>query len=206
MAVLAAPLINAMPAQAAPAKSPNLITIGGEGLTEPLSVRADDRPDLFNALLSQVNWLSSRKGQASGPKKDKLGPKYTVVVHVGDVAKQAYDLYPMASGGPRVHRPAKQPDKRKTTAAWFLGRLEMPDTLRAAGVPLVAASGDGQHNNVGGVGGGDRVFDDNTLNPGRDIDRLLGDLRGMLLLNGAVVLVITLGLAGIALLVRRRTR
>lgn len=204
MAVLAAPLISAMPAHAAPAKSPNLITVSGEGMAEALSLRADARPELFSALLSQVNWLSSGKGQASGPKKDKLGPKYTVVVHVGDAAKQTYDLYPLATGGPRAYRPAKQPDKRKTTAAWFYGRLEMPDVLRTAGVPL-PAEGE-QHSGLGGVGGGERVFDDDTLNPGRDIDKILGDLRGMLLLNGAVVLVITLGLAGIALLVRRRTR
>lgn len=204
MALATAPLVHAVPAQAAPAKAPTSITISGEGLAEPITVRADKNAALFNAVLSQVNWLSKGKGHATPPKADKLGPKYTVVVRVGDAPKQAYDLYPLASGGPRAYRPAKQPDRR-TTAAWFYGRLNMSEALRAAGVPLPDEA-DSLHSGVGGVGGGERVFDDDTLNPGRDIDKMLGDLREMLLLNGAVVLVITLGLAGIALLVRRRTR
>jgi hypothetical protein len=192
----------AKPAVAAPAPKPNSLTIAGEGLAKPLTVRLDASPELFAAVLGQVNWLSNKKGMASGPKANTLGPKYTVVVHINDAAKQTYDLYPLAKGGPRAYRPAKQPDKRKTTAAWFLGRLSMSETLRAAGVPLPEKP-DTLH---GGIGGGERVFDDDTLNPGHDLDKMLGDLREMLLLNGAVVVVITLGLAGIALLVRRRTR
>ena len=78
----------------------------------------------------------------------------------------------------------------------------MSETLRAAGVPLPGKP-ESLH---GGIGGGERVFDEDTLNPGRDLDKLLTDLREVLLLNGAVVLVITLGLAGISLLVRRRAR
>jgi hypothetical protein len=200
--VAAAPLTAPSAAQAAPAK-PTGVRISGEGLAEPISVRAEDKPELFNALLSQVSWLSTAKGQSTSPKEKTLGPKYTIVVYVGDAAKQTFDLYPLAAGGPRAYRPSKQPDKRKTTAAWFYGRLTMSETLRSAGVPLPIQP-DSLHD--GGIGGGERVFDDDTLNPGRDIDKLLGDLREVLLLNGAVVLVITLGLAGISLLVRRRTR
>lgn len=203
LAVVAAPQLLASPASAAPANTPSAVTITGEGLAQPITVQAAEKPELFTAVLSQVSWLQG-KGQTSSPKPDKLGPKYTVTVLVGEAAKQTYDLYPLASGGPRAFRPAKQPDKKvKTTAAWFYGRLTMSETLRAAGVPLPEQA-DSLHG--GGVGGGERVFDDNTLNPGRDIDALLTDLRQMLLLNGAVVVVITLGLAGIALLVRRRTR
>lgn len=205
-AATAVELAAASPVQAAPApaKPPTSVNITGEGLSKPLTVRADDRPDLFAAVLTQVNWLSKGSGQTGAPKKgSSLGPKYTVVVHVGDAAKQTYDLYPLAAGGPRAFRPAKQPDKRKTTAAWFYGRLNMSETLRHVGVPLPE-----RPDVLGGVGGGagDRVFNDDTLNPGHDIDKLLADLREVLLLNGAVVLVITLGLAGISLLVRRRTR
>ncbi|MDQ7903164.1 hypothetical protein RB614_01345 [Phytohabitans sp. ZYX-F-186] len=201
LVAVAAPLLAPSPALAAPAK-PDTITIDGAELAKAITVHAKSSPELFEAVLSQVNWLASTKGQTSSPKAENLGPKFTVVVHVGEQAKQTYDLYPLAAGGPRAYRPAKQPDKRKTTNAWFYGRLNMSETLRAAGVPLPEKP-ETLH---GGIGGGERVFDENTLNPGRDLDKLLADLREVLLLNGAVVVVITLGLAGISLLVRRRTR
>jgi hypothetical protein len=202
LVAVAAPLLAPSPALAAPPK-PDAITIDGEGVGEPITVRAKADPELFEALLTQVNWLANAKGQAASPKADKLGRKFTVVVHIGDQAKQTYDLYPLAAGGPRAFRPAKQPDKRKSSNAWFYGRLNMSETLRAAGVPLPEKP---ETLHGGGIGGGERVFDEDTLNPGRDLDKLLGDLREVLLLNGAVVLVITMGLAGISLLVRRRTR
>lgn len=201
LVAVAAPLLSPSPVLAAPPK-PDTITIDGKELAGAITVHAKASPELFEALLSQVNWLASAKGQTSGPKADKLGPKYTLVVRVGEQAKQTYDLYPLAAGGPRAFRPAKQPDKRKTSTAWFYGRLNMSETLRAAGVPLPEK----QESLHGGIGGGERVFDEDTLNPGQDIDKLLADLREVLLLNGAVVLIITLGLAGISLLVRRRTR
>ena len=180
---------------------PTSIAITGDGLTDPLAVRADADPDVFAAVLDQVSWLQG-DGGTTAPKAADLGPKYTVVVHVGDAAKQTYDLYPQAKGGPRAFRPAKQPDGRKTSAAWFFGRLTMPETLRAAGVPLPE-----QPSTVhGGIGGGERVIPDDALGTGEDVDRLLGELRRLMLLNGAVLLSITVGLAGIALLVRRRTR
>ncbi|BCB84134.1 hypothetical protein Psuf_014470 [Phytohabitans suffuscus] len=201
LVAVAAPLLVPSSAVAAPPK-PDTITIDGEELEGAITVHAKANPELFEALLSQVNWMADAKGQTGAPKADKLGRKYTVVVRVGDQSKQTYDLYPLAAGGPRAYRPAKQPDKRKATNGWFYGRLNMSETLRAAGVPLPEKP-ETLH---GGIGGGDRVFDEDTLNPGRDLDKLLADLREVLLLNGAVVLVITLGLAGISLLVRRRTR
>ena len=67
------------------------------------------------------------------------------------------------SAVPRVYRPAKQPDARKTSAGWFLGRLSMSETLRTAGVPL-----ERQFDTVsGGVGGGERVIPEDSLNPGQ---------------------------------------
>ncbi|MGI5214156.1 hypothetical protein [Plantactinospora sp. CA-290183] len=180
---------------------PTLITLTGTDLAAPRAVRLDADPELFAAVLDQVSWLQG-SGHTTAPKAADLGPKYTVVVHVGDAAKQSYDLYPLAKGGPRAFRPAKQPGGRKTSAAWFFGRLTMAETLRAAGAPLPE-----QASTVhGGVGGGERVIPDETLGSGEDVDRLLGELRRLMLLNGAVLLSITVGLAGIALLVRRRTR
>ncbi|MFE9183800.1 hypothetical protein ACFYMB_10740 [Micromonospora haikouensis] len=178
------------------------VDITGEGLAEPLRLRATAHPVEVVAVVDQVSWLGPT-GAASGPKPADLGPKYTVVVLVGEIATQTYDLYPLAKGGPRVYRPAKQPDPaRKEKAGWFLGRLSMSETLRTVGVPL-----ERQVDTVsGGVGGGERVLPDDTLNPAGDIDEALDELQRLLLLNVGVMLVITLGLAGIALLIRRRTR
>jgi hypothetical protein len=192
-------LVPASPAAAAPAK-PTIITIGGEGLVEPITLKVADEPELFAAVHSQVTFLSGA-GQTGAPKKDLLGPKYTVVVHYNGKPRFGYDLYPLAKGGPKAFRPATQPDKRKTTAAWFFGRLGMSEALRSAGVPLP------ERPDVvtGGVGGGQRAIPDDTLDAGGDLDKLLADLRQVLLLNAAVVVAITAGLAGIALLIRRRT-
>ncbi|WKU07747.1 hypothetical protein [Micromonospora sp. HUAS LYJ1] len=187
--------------RATPKTPPAGVDITGVGLTEPLRLRTDTAPTHVVAVIDQVSWFG-RTGEAKGPKAADLGPKYTIVVLAGDAPRQTFDLYPLAKGGPRAFRPAKQPDQRKTTAGWFLGRLTMSETLRAAGVPL-----EPQLDTVsGGVGGGERTLSDDVLNPGRDIDDAIAELQRLLLLNVGVMLVITLGLAGIALLVRRRTR
>jgi hypothetical protein len=200
-AFVAGGLVAATPAVAAPAPKPTAIVITGKGIAEPITVTAEDAPDLFAAVHSEVTFLSGG-GQIAAPKTERLGPKYTVVVHYDGKARYGYDLYPLARGGAKAFRPAVQPDKRKSTAAWFLGRLGMSETLRAAGVPLP------ERPDVmsGGIGGGERAIPDDTLDAGRDLDLLLTDLREVLLLNAAVVVIITAGLAGIALLVRRRTR
>ncbi|RLP92430.1 hypothetical protein [Micromonospora sp. CV4] len=205
---LAAALLSlgtAGPAKAAPKPAPKPapagVDISGPGLSAPLRLRAETQPAHVVAVIDQVNFLG-RVGQPKGPKAANLGPKYTVVVLAGETPKQTYDLYPKAVGGPRIYRPAKQPDSRKISAGWFLGRLSMSETLRTAGVPL-----ERQFDTVsGGVGGGERVLPEDTLDPAKDIDEALGELQRLLLLNVAVMLTITVGLAGIALLIRRRTR
>ncbi len=208
MAVVAVGAVSALlmsftftePAKAAP-KPPAGVDITGHGMAEPLRLRADSHPQHVAAVIEQVNFRGLVR-QSGKPKSADLGPKYTVVVLAGDVPKQTYDLYPKAVGGPRVFRPAKQPDARKTTAAWFLGRVSMSETLRTAGVPLERT-----HEAVsGGIGGGERIIPEDSLNPADDINEAFTELRRLLLLNIAVMLVITLGLAGIALLIRRRTR
>ncbi|WP_433529351.1 hypothetical protein ACQPYA_24040 [Micromonospora sp. CA-263727] len=201
LAALLLPFTFAEPAKAAPKAPPAGVDITGHGLAEPLKLRADSHPAHVVAVIEQVNFRGLVR-QSTKPKTADLGPKYTVVVLAGDVPKQTYDLYPKAVGGPRVFRPAKQPDARKTTAAWFLGRVSMSETLRTAGVPLERT-----HETVsGGVGGGERIIPEDSLNPAQDINEAFVELRRLLLLNVAVVLVITIGLAGIALLIRRRTR
>lgn len=187
---------------AAPAKppAPTTVRITGKGLKEPLVVTAAKEPDLFRSLLLQVSWLATAAPQTTAPKPDKLGAKYTIVVFVKDTAHQTYDVYPSAAGGPRAFRPAKQPSGKKA-AGWFYGRLTMSETLRLSGVPLP------EKPDVisGGIGGGelvDAVEAEEAAGPG--LDAFLGELRQLVLLNGAVVLLIGLGLAGISYLVRRR--
>ncbi|WP_329102913.1 hypothetical protein OG792_25235 [Micromonospora sp. NBC_01699] len=194
--------LAATPASAAPPPAaPNSVTITGDGVAAPLIIRAEGDQEIFAAVLDQVGWLRGT-GQTSSPAAGDLGPKFVVTVLIDDAPKQAYDLYPLAKGGPRAFRPAKQPDGGRVAPAWFFGRLSMSETLQAAGVPLPA-----QTNVVnGGIGGGERVIREDSLTPGKDLGQMLTDLRGLLLLNGAVVVAITICLAGIALLVRRRTR
>ncbi|GAA0398490.1 hypothetical protein [Micromonospora gifhornensis] len=201
LAAMLLSLTVAEPAKAAPKSPPAGVDITGHGLAEPLRLRAEQHPEQVKAMVDQVS-AKVLVRQSGSPKKANLGPKYTVVVLAGDVPKQTYDLYPNAVGGPRVFRPAKQPDSRKTTAAWFLGRVTMSETLRTAGVPLERT----YEAVSGGIGGGERIIPEDALNPAQDINEAFGELRRLLLLNVAVVVVITLGLAGIALLIRRRTR
>ncbi|MEU4480726.1 hypothetical protein AB0F68_22125 [Micromonospora sp. NPDC023966] len=195
--------LAAAAAQAAPKPKlpPAGVDITGHQLDQPLQLRADTRPAEVNMVVDQVEWLGA-SGQQRGPAAKDLGPKYTVVLLIGDNPMKTYDLYPLAKGGPRVYRPAKQPDLSKTRAGWFFGRLNMSETLRAAGVPL-----ERQLDTLsGGIGGGERVIPEEALDPVQDIDDALGELQRLLLLNVGVMVVITAGLAGIALLVRRRTR
>jgi hypothetical protein len=180
---------------------PTAVTISGEGLAEPMTVRADTDPVLFAAVLDQVSWL--RGGGHPAPQEgEDLGPKYTVVILVDDAPTETYDLYPLAAGGPRAFRPANQPDKRKTKAAWFYGRLNMPETLRAVGAPLPA-----EHDGLGGgFTAGDPDASAVVPDAGEKLGGLMADLRRLLLLDAAVVLAIALGLAGASVLLRRRTR
>ncbi|MCT2280617.1 hypothetical protein ACIODS_29120 [Micromonospora chalcea] len=198
-------LTGATAAQAAPkpkpAPAPTGVDITGDKLDEPLRLRTDSRAAEVHLVIDQIKWLGTT-GQLRGPAAADLGPKYTVVVHVAAGPQRTYDLFPLAKGGPRVYRPAKQPDKSNPRAGWFLGRLNMPETLRSVGVPMPA-----QFDTLsGGIGGGERVLPEDALDPVGDLDTALGELQRLLLLNVGVVLVITAGLAGIALLVRRRTR
>jgi hypothetical protein len=206
-ATLATLLLTALPATGLPAiapaaglaAGPDTILVSGPGIQGAVTVRAADSPEQFGALLTEVNWLSSRAGQDRGPEANTLGSKYVLTVATGRKATHRFDLYPLANGGPRVFRPADQPDRHRTAAAWFYGRLSMPDSLRNAGAPLpstiVSVS-------TGGIGGGQVA--DKQFDPNADLTTMLAEWRQFLLLNGAVVVVIALGLAGTALLVRRR--
>jgi hypothetical protein len=122
-----------------------------------------------------------------------------LVVWGKNAPQQTYEVYPDAKGGPRAYRPAKQPTGR-VTAGWFYGRLSMSETLRESGVPLR----DGVELLTGGIGGGGRVSTPEVVDYGSDVNAFVGELRQLVLLNGAVVLTIAIGLAGMSYLIRRK--
>jgi len=194
----------APPAHAAPkpAAKPTSVQIAGKDIDGTLIVEPSDGARLFDTLLAEVSWMATATPQTTAPKADKLGPKYTLTVMQKTAPTAVYELYPLAAGGPRAHRPSKQPVISKTTVdGWFYGRLSMSETLRVSGVPLTAKP------DVvgGGIGGGiGQDLDRGELDPVAGMNSFLGQMRRLLLLNGAVLAVIVFGLAGIAFLIRRK--
>ncbi|MFI7597516.1 hypothetical protein [Actinoplanes sp. NPDC049681] len=202
-----APAAHAAPRQDATTEAPKAppkptaVQIAGKFDGDKIIIQQAERPELFQRVLSEVNWLSGAAPTTTKPKADKLGPKYTVTVFVKDKATQLYDLYPMASGGPRAYRPAKQPGGGKKAAGWFYGRLTMSESLRVSGVPLK------EKPDVvsGGIGGGiGKDVEQGELDPMAVGSDVLSQMRGLLLINGAVLLVVLIGLGSAAYLIRRR--
>ena len=182
-----------------PAPKPSAVQIVGKDVPGKIVVKPD-QPKLFSTLLDEVTWLSSATPQTAAPQANKLGPKYTVTVLIGSKATQVYDLYPAAAGGPRAHRPAKQPTGKKADG-WLYGRLTMSETLRVAGVPLKAKP----DVVTGGIGGGiGQDINVGDVDPVASVNEFFGQVRQLFLLNGAVLMIIFVGLAGIAFLIRRR--
>jgi hypothetical protein len=175
------------------------ITITGDDLAEPLVILAADSPRRAAALYEEVSWLTGRSGNADEPDEEILGPAYVIEVHIDGEARHRYVLYPLADGGPRAYRPAEQPGDRKAREAWFYGRLSMPDTLGAAGVPLPGAP---PRMSGGGTGGGDEPAGE-TSPPGEAVG-LVDTWREGMQLTALVGITIAAGLAAVALLIRRR--
>jgi hypothetical protein len=197
LALGSAPAASAAPK---PAAKPTSVQIEGKGLPGTLIVDPSDGSRLFSSLLAEIDWMANAKPQTVAPAADKLGQKYTLTVMSKTVPLQIYDLYPLAAGGPRAHRPANQPSGKKADG-WFYGRLTMSETLRVSGVPLTA-----KPDIVGGgIGGGvGENIDVKELDPVTGVSNFLLEMRRLLLLNGAILVVILFGLAGIAFMIRRR--
>lgn len=189
----------ALAAPKAPPK-PDAVQLVGNGMEETVLVRQDERPRLFQMLTSEVDWLASAQSSSSAPKSAQLGPKYTVTLMVKNAPSQLYHLYPLAQGGPRAHRPAKQPSGKKSEG-WFYGRLSMPESLRLGGAPLEVKP-DVVHGGIGGGVGTDLASAE--VDPMEEMSQAFSEFRRLFLLNGAVLLVILTGLAGMAFLIRRR--
>ncbi|GLW33061.1 hypothetical protein [Actinoplanes regularis] len=211
LAIAAAVTLGAAPAVAAgkndtvaatkPKPQPDTILLTGDKVpAEGIKVLQAEDPKLFRMLMEEVGWLASATPQTAAPKKDKLGPRFTIKVLIKEKATQLYDLYPLATGGPRAHRPANQPSGTKTDG-WFYGRLSMSESLRLSGAALK------EKPDVvnGGIGGGiGENLNSSELDPVTGASQVFGEMRRLLLLNGAILLVILSGLAGMAFLIRRR--
>jgi hypothetical protein len=185
---------------AALAAGPDAITLSNTAMPSTIMIRASESPEVFATVYGQVSWLRKRPVQSVSPLTDQLGPQYTVVGLVRGEPTWRYQLYPLADGGPRAFRPAAQP-RGRVTAGWFYGRLNMPDALRSAGAPLAGRTAP----LTGGIGGGGGESSEETsIRPAEEISKILTVWRAVVLLNGAVVFTLALGLAGIARLTRRR--
>ncbi len=200
LALSAAPTAaSAAPKPAPAAAKPSAVQIVGPDVTGKIVVQPN-QPKLLASLLDEVTWLADATPQTGEPDDDKLGPKYTVTVLVKNTPNQVYDLYPGAAGGPRAHRSAAQPTGKQTDG-WFYGRLTMSETLRIAGVPLQEKP----DVVTGGIGGGiGQDLPASDPDPVTQANQYLGQFQRLFLLNGAVLIVILAGLAGIAFMVRRR--
>ncbi len=200
VAVLLGPLLaaGAFAPAAYAAAGPTSLSIEGPGLAKPRNVVAATDPKLFADLYAEVSWLATRSANAPQPDPAVLGPAYPMVIRVDAVPDQSYVLYPLAVGGPRVFRPAEQPNNRRVAAAWFYGRLSMPETMRAAGVPLPLPDG-------GGRGGGGPVGAEVTSHAASDttLGELVGQWQRQVLLLGGGALVLLVLLGGFVRLVRR---
>jgi hypothetical protein len=180
---------------------PTQIQIAGKDIKPMIVITAADQGPLFQTVLSEVGWLATAAPQTTAPQVKKLGPKYTLTVLVKNTPQQVYDLYPLATGGPRAHRSAHQPTGKKSDG-WFYGRLTMAQSLRVAGVPGLKAKPDVV---TGGIGGGVvEGLEVDQAEPAPSVQDVMAEMQRLFLLNGAVLVVIAFGLAGIAYLIRRK--
>jgi hypothetical protein len=191
--------LSVAPAWAAPTPTPSAevkaVEISGEGLEHSIILFSDRHPQRHSAVRAEVEWLANRPAPTPAPVSDQLGPKYTVVLFTNGAATGRYDLYPLTPGGPRVYRPADQPDKRKVSEGWFYGRLSMPASLLAAGVPLAGVTPDPvAAGHAGGV----------TASEPPDLRDLLGQWSRFMGLNIAAIVIVAAGVFAIAYVIRKK--
>jgi hypothetical protein len=177
------------------------VTISSLELANEVVVLHEDRPELCTSLYREVDWLVGGDGDAREPEDpETLGAQYTMIVYIDGDARHEFHLYPLAEGGPKAFRPADQPGDRNVDEAWFHARLSMPRTLSAAGVPVTGMpvpSG-------GGSGGGGPAPEESEVPEDRPVLGFLEEWRQGMLLTGAVVVAIVLGLGGLSFLIRRK--
>lgn len=190
-------VVDAGPAAAA--ETPTAVTLAGPDLAGPLSFKANSEGDLFDTLMLEVGWMSGRTGDPISPDPAALGPKYEVTVFAGDQAVARYDLYPMASGGPKAYRPSDQGNGKSTADGWFFAPVSLPQVLD--NVTSKAQAGGG-----GGVAVAaaqtQPQFDAVTVNP----DGAFASFLRTIAVSALVALVAVVALGTVARWVHRATR
>jgi hypothetical protein len=191
------------PAAAAAANAPTptpspqpikAVEIVGDTLANPIVLFSDKHPQRHTAVRAEVEWLAGKGTPAPAPSGD-TGPKFSLTLFTAGVPTDRYDLYPLAPGGPRVFRPADQPGDRKVAEAWFYGRLSMPSSLLAAGVPLAGVVPDPV---IGGQAGG------LDASPPPDLRGMLGQWSRFMGLNIAAIIILAAGVFAIAYVIRKK--
>jgi hypothetical protein len=201
IAIAAGLLAIPLPAHAAPKPSPTpspptpvrTVQIIGEGLSGTIELNSVHDKQREAAVRSEVDWLAAMPSVTGALPFYQLGPKYTVLLLTDGKPYLTFDLYPTAEGGPRAYRPAKQPDGKAVDEGWFYGRLSMPATLFAAGVPLKDIPAD-----PGGEGGGAPASEP------PDFGGMLGSWRDFMGLNIAIAIIVAAGVFALAYVLRQR--
>jgi hypothetical protein len=195
--------LGAGPAAAAakpkPPPKPTAVQIASGTMTKKIIVQQQTQPALFEQLVNSFSWIEHATSSTSALKSNALGPLYTVTILVKNAPQHVYDVYPQATGWPRIHRKAAQP-AGKTTDGWYYATATLPEIMRISGAPLPRTL----DVVTGGIGGGigqEKVAD---VDPVANVNEFLAEFQRLFLLNGAVLVVILFGLAGIAFLIRRR--
>jgi hypothetical protein len=196
--------LSAGPAAAAAAKpkappKPTAVQITGKTMPNKVIIQQAAQPQLFAQLVNSFSWVEHETSSTYPLKTSALGPLYTVTILVKNAPQHVYDVYPQATGWPRIHRKAAQPAGR-TTDGWYYATATLPEIMRISGAPIPRT----QDVVAGGIGGGlgeEKVAD---VDPVANVNQFLAEFRRLFLLNGAVLVVILFGLAGIAYLIRRR--
>jgi hypothetical protein len=178
---------------------PTAVQIAGSTMTKKIVVQQQTQPALFEQLVNSFSWIERATSSTSALKSSALGPSYTVTILAKNAPQHVYDVYPQATGWPRIHRKAAQP-AGKTTDGWFYATATLPEIMRISGAPLPHEL-DVMNGGIGGGLGEEKVAD---VDPIANVNAFLAEFRRLFLLNGAVLVVILFGLAGIAFLIRRR--
>jgi hypothetical protein len=205
-AALAAALALAVGAAPAAAQAkpktppkPTAVQISGKTMPNKVIIQQQAQPALFEQLVNSFSWIEHETSSTYALKSNALGPLYQVTTLVKNVPQHIYDVYPQATGWPRIHRKAAQPAGR-TTDGWYYATATLPEIMRISGAPIPRT----MDVVTGGIGGGlgdEKVAD---VDPALNVATFLNEFRRLFLLNGAVLVVILFGLAGIAYLIRRR--
>ena len=178
---------------------PTAVQIAGRSMTKKIVIDQKTQPALFEQLVNSFSWIEHATSSTSALKSSALGPMYTVTILAKNAPQHVYDVYPQATGWPRIHRKAAQP-AGKTTDGWYYATATLPEIMRISGAPLPRTL-DVVTGGIGGGSGADVVED---VDPMSTAHQVVNQFRQLFLLNGAVLVVILVGLAGIAFLIRRR--